>query len=113
MIVLFLCLAGIQGHSFANTNTSGSAAQENTATIDRTRDNIPQWEDLGMENLLVVGSQPTVTAPTPMRLSHDNGSPLGRAAATQNRMRHSVVERDALPHRAQPDYIYHLLCLRL
>lgn len=114
LIVLLLCMAGWQMSALAY---NGGGASRNVtdvaATIDRTSDNMPQWEDLGLEDLLVVSSQPTVTAPTSMRLSHEHGSPLSRNVATTHRVLHHAPRGNALPHRAQSCYIYRLLCLRL
>ena len=111
--MVLLCLAGWQMPVLACNSQDDPSASRESATIGCTNDDMPQWEDLGMEDLLVVVSQPTVTAPTTMRLSNDHGSPLGRAAAASGHLLHRTSGRSVQPHRAQPGYIYRLLCLRL
>ena len=118
IITLMLCLIGVQLQCVAfeapstgkESNCHIPARQSN---IGHTSDDLPQWEDFGMENVLVVGSQPTVTAPVSVRPAHENGSVCGRNADAMHRFQHPASERSVLPHRALAGYIYHLLCLRL
>lgn len=118
LIALLLCLVVTQGQCVAlkSDGIVGAANHKvpnGKAAIGHTSDDLPQWEDFGMENVLVVGGQPTVTAPVSARPAHENGSPFGRGIEALHRYQRPASERSCLPHRAYPGYIYHLLCLRL
>lgn len=80
--------------------------------LEHTRDNRPNWGDLGMENVLAVG-QPNISAPTVVRVVHENASPLSRGTGMSRRTFHSVPSVVSIPHCTQPGYLYLLLCLRL
>lgn len=108
-ILIVLLLMGWQCSYAAQQYTCRDTGNH---TLERTRDNRPHWDDLGMENVLAVG-QPTVVAPTVVRVVHENVSPLSRGTGMSRRtFRSSPVDVD-IPHCAQPDYLYLLLCLRL
>lgn len=115
-LLLFLVVVQVQSVALERGNAHSAVekqAQNGKAAIGHTSDDLPQWEDFGMENVLVVGGQPTVTAPVSERPEHEYGSVFGRCAEAMHRFQHSASERSALPHRAQSGYIYHLVCLRL
>ena len=75
---------------------------------------LPQWEDLGLENILFVGGQSTVAAPTVMRLPYNTmmGMPFA-VVERQTVQSFFLMSRSALPHRACDNYIYVILSLRL
>lgn len=109
MMLLLLLLTGWQWHVWSQPLDKGGREE---TTLGATRDDRPQWGDLGMENVLAV-SQPTVEAPTSFRVAHDSGSPIGRHVAAGNHLFRSPAVAAATPHRPQPGYLYLLLCLRL
>lgn len=82
-------------------------------TLQATGCDRPQWEDLGLEDLLLPVSQPSVEAPTTLRHVHENAHYEPLASAQRLRLPSCVALRSALPHRAVPGYLYLLLCLRL
>ncbi len=100
---------GWQGRAVAQHPMCGAAERQ---TLESTRDDRPQWGDLGLENVLAV-SQPTVEAPTTFRLAHDSAEPLVRRAVMEHHLLRPLAEPSASPHRVVPRYIYKLLCLRL
>ena len=108
-VILALLLLGWQA-SFAAQHI---AYHNNTRhTLEHTRDNRPQWDDLGMDNVLAVG-QPSVSAPTVVRVVHENASPLSRIVAMSRCIFPTAPVRVLIPRCAQPGYLYLLLCLRL
>lgn len=109
MMMLLLLLTGWQGHVWSQPLDKGG---REAMTLGTTRDDRPQWQDLGMENVLVV-SQPTVEVPTTLRLSSGSATPLVRRADEVHRYFRSLLLASASPHRAMPGYLYFLLCLRL
>lgn len=115
MVMLLLLLAGWQGTACGQWPTAdgskGDAAGQQS-TLGASRDDRPQWQDLGMENVLVV-SQPTVEASTTLRIATDGAAPLARRADAVQRYFRALVLASASPHRAMPGYLYFLLCLRL
>ena len=115
MVMLLLLLAGWQG-SVCGQWTSADGQRDEVAdqrpTLGATRDDRPQWQDLGMENVLVV-SQPTVEAPSTLRIATDGATPMVRRADSVQRYFRMMVLAAASPHRAMSGYLYFLLCLRL
>ncbi len=109
LIFLLLLLMGWQGRAVAQHPMCGAAERQ---TLESTRDDRPQWGDLGLKNVLAV-SQPTVEAPTTFRLAHDSAEPLVRRAVMEHHLLRPLAEPSASPHRVVPRYIYKLLCLRL
>ena len=109
LMMILLLLVGWQGRATAQRPMCGTVEQQ---ALESTRDDRPQWGDLGLENVLAV-SQPTVEAPTTFRLAHDSAAPLVRRAVMVHRLLRPLAEPSASPHRVVPRYIYKLLCLRL
>ena len=109
VILLLLLLMGWQGNVVAQPHT----AEGVVPSVGCERDERPQWEDLGLEDLLVTVSQPSVSAPTTVRVVHEQGAALFRFAVACHRMFRSPSVAASTPHRASPGYLYLLLCLRL
>ena len=111
-MVLLLCTIGWNApHAAAEPDSRRATAH---ATIGDTRDNVPQWQDIGMCDVLAVTGGSTLTPPTTVRVVHD--SPAGFApAAHAAAARHFSVHRlPALVHRRTVSgYIYMIHCLRL
>jgi hypothetical protein len=86
---------------------------DDVATLETTATDMPQWQDIGMADLLVVTSQPTVTAPTTMRVVHEGGSMLHRSASTAKSLARlgSAIQPEYRYRRS--GYIHLIVCLRL
>ena len=99
--------------------TSVSAAEghilPSQSGISQT-DHRPQWDDLGMQNVLAVRGQTTVAQPSTVRLTNNNPAGFGLAGCASQAMRRgwSVPLRrgDSRLHWRQ-GYIYLIQCLRL
>lgn len=89
--------------------------QESTcATIEGTGHNVPQWQDIGMCDVLAVTGGSTLTPPPTVRVVHD--SPSGTAPTThESGARHYSVKQLSVcsHHRTISGYIYIIRCLRL
>ena len=76
--------------------------------------NRPQWQDIGLYDVLAFTGNSTVTVPTTVRVAHD--SPTGTTTgATETLGRHYKTLR-AATHRSRHTvrgYIYLICCLRL
>lgn len=76
--------------------------------------NRPQWQDIGMYDILAVSGGSSVAPPTTVRVVND--SPSGATASTQTaQARHYSIMRLATHgyHRTVSGYIYLIRCLRL
>ena len=112
LILLLLCLTGWQTPTHATESLPSDDAA--IATIEGTSDNTPQWQDLGMCDILAVTGGSTLTPPSTVRVIHDNPAgttPVVQAAAS----RHYCVKRllTRSHHHIAGGYIYLIRCLRL
>ncbi|MBP3764035.1 MAG: hypothetical protein J6I49_09210 [Bacteroidales bacterium] len=97
---------------------SASAAlqgQERPATesLQPMDQDVPQWEDLGLENLLITASQPSVSAPSSFRGAHQHAPFEVDGRMWKFRHEQSPVWRYVFLRRSVTGYLYLLLCLRL
>ena len=93
--------------------SAASGAPQTEAGIDRT-DNRPQWQDVGMCDVLAITGGSTLTPPTSVRVLHD--SPTGTVSTAQaaGARYYSVQRASACSHRRTVSgYIYLIRCLRL
>ena len=94
-------------------------------SIGRTNDR-PQWDDLGMKNIMAVNGQSNITPPSPVRLACQgrrsaggNSHSTGIESALAMRMvRHCCYERDVcgiscIAGAGTREYLYLIRCLRL
>lgn len=113
--MLLLCLTVWQTSAVVAMDTPRqvSAGVLSPSTIERT-DDWPQWQDVGMCDVLAVTGGSTLTPPTSVRVVQD--SPAGTvttAQAAQSRC-YSVKRLSAYCHHHLVDgYIYLIHCLRL
>ena len=112
LMILLLCLAGWQTTVFASGNCP---SQKNTyATIEGTSHNVPQWQDIGMCDVLAVTGGSTLTPPTTVRVVHDSPSGIAPASHAAAARHYSVQRPSAYSHRRTVSgYIYLIRCLRL
>ena len=112
LMVLLFCLAGWIATAVAEE--CNGYPEQYRATVSSTSENLPQWQDVGMCDILAVTSGSTLTPPTTVRVIHD--SPVGNivlAQAAQAR-HHSRQGLSAYGyHRVVNGYIYLIHCLRL
>ena len=105
-----------------------SAAVETDAhsieSINRTNDR-PQWDDLGMKNIMVVGGQSNINA-SPVRLACQGRRPAGSnshstgidSTLAMRMVRHCRYAQEAcgiscIAGAGTRKYLYHIHCLRL
>ena len=106
---LLWLLAGVLPAAAGCPHPDGRAAQTlRAAPLER-----PQWEDVGLEDLLLTVVQPSLEAPTSHRSTHESAHCAAPAAPRASLHAPRCPLRSALPHRAVPGYLYLLLCLRL
>ena len=89
------------------------ASHSSLESIDRTN-NRPQWQDIGMCDVLAVTGGSTVTPPTTVRVIHD--SPTGTTASSQTAQAWHYSPMRLAAHSCRPvvgSYIYLIRCLRL
>lgn len=77
-------------------------------------DDRPQWQEIGLYDVLVFTGSSTLTAPTTVRVVHDNPS-VTTAGAMEILGRHYKTLRTAThgSRRTVGGYIYLICCLRL
>ncbi len=83
------------------------------SSVDRPADR-PQWQDIGMRDVLAITGGSSLTPPTTVRVVHE--SPVGFAPSLQSAVtRHYGFQSlSAYSHcRAVRGYIYLIRCLRL
>lgn len=109
---MLLCLAGWRTPVYAFGNHS--QAESARDVIECTGCDVPQWQDIGMCDVLAVTGGSTLTPPTTVRVMHDSPSgttPTTHATAAR---RYSVKRLSAHSHRSTVGgYIYMIRCLRL
>ena len=80
--------------------------------LSQTNDNRPQWQDVGLQDLLVTIGQPTVPTPSQVRPSHDYAAPFfGQSLSHQFK---SVRSKTNVPAEREPKgslYLWHFLRL--
>ena len=109
--VILLMMLLVAPAAFAvNADKQPDARTE--ATLDCATGERPQWEDLGMENL-VASSQTTVEAPSSQRLARDRVSPTGGASMGQSRPTYHLRLSAPLPRHVHKAYLHKIVCLRL
>ena len=112
LILLLLCMAGWQT-SVAQTENHSCQNNAN-ATLDGTRDNTPQWQDIGMCDVLAITGGSTLTPPTTVRVVHDSPAGIAPASHTAAARHYNVQRLSAYSHRRTVSgYIYLIRCLRL
>ena len=113
LIFLLLCVAGWQGSSVAQTENHSRQNIAN-ATLDGTRDNAPQWQDIGMCDVLAITGGSTLTPPTTVRVVHDSPSGIASASHAAAARHYNIQRLSAYSHRRTVSgYIYKIRCLRL
>lgn len=112
LIMLLLCMAGWQTSVAQTENHSCQSIAK--STLDDVRDNTPQWQDIGMCDVLAITGGSTLTPPTTVRVVHD--SPAGTVPTAQAaQSRHCSIQRllSCSRRRTVSGYIYLIRCLRL
>lgn len=109
-LTLLLLMIGWQTSAVAVENLY---RQVTDGVIDCTDDR-PQWQDVGMCDLLAIGGNSTLTSPTTVRVVQNSAS-SGTATAHAVVARHYRVNRLLVHcHRhTVSGYIYLIRCLRL
>ena len=96
--------------SVSAADTGNDCALE---SVDQTNDR-PQWQDIGMCDMLAVTGGSTVAPPVTVRVVHD--SPSGTSVTPQTiQLRHNSAQRLTANIQRRPvnGYIYMIHCLRL
>ena len=84
----------LSSEAFAQTPAPNTSSRSDN-NLHQTHDNRPQWQDVGLKDILMVEGQSTVTAPNPVRPLHDGAGQGGS---------HGLVDPIAL-------YLWHFLRL--
>lgn len=112
LILLLLCVVGWQT-SVAQTENHSCQNIAN-ATLNGTRDNTPQWQDIGMCDVLAITGGSTLTLPTTVRVVHDSPAGIAPASHAAAARYYNVQRLSAYIHRRTVSgYIYLIRCLRL
>lgn len=107
-VLLMLLLVGWPGMACSQALTVDVEEEAQ----DSSRSDCPQWQDLGMENVLAV-AQPTVSVPTTLRfLSFGSAMAEGGFVEMQHRFHPNGIAFLS-PFCPQSGYLYFLRCLRL
>lgn len=93
-----------------------------TAAVEEARaeagiygtDNRPQWQDVGMRDVLAVTGGSTLTPPSMVRVAHDGPTSIAPSAQAAQ-ARHYTIRRLSAKshHHIVNGYIYLIRCLRL
>lgn len=106
MVLLGVCLVP-QG-------VRAQAPQEPATTLSQTEPQRPEWQDVGLHDLLMSGGQSALTLPTAHRTPHQPSPGLNAAAAAQQVRTSQFAPPVGHPHPRQARAYLHLLrCLRL
>lgn len=125
LVFTFIILAG-GFHLSLTASTVNNESKNFTDCITPTSNDIPQWSELGMENVLTAGEETSVSAPqSGSRLAgrnHTNNfSPRGHHDDEGDRLIDSLFQLAGftqahavgMPTRVIDYYIYYIYCLRL
>ena len=113
LMLLLLCMLGWHTSAIAAVEPHIQYEGSSLSYIDHTDDS-PQWEDVGMCDILAITGGSTLIPPSTVRVVHD--SPSGIAPTIQSvGARHYIIQRlSAYSHcRMVSGYIYLIRCLRL
>ena len=66
----------LSSEAFAQTPAPNTSSRSDN-NLHQTHDNRPQWQDVGLKDILMVEGQSTVTAPNPVRPLHDGAGQGG------------------------------------
>lgn len=108
-VVLLFCAF----HEVAAGGLAGQLPLHGDNCLYQTESNRPQWQDVGLQDILMVEGQSTVTAPTPARPQHD-GAPQGCPHNLQNSICPQCVVDPPAPQkggRRGSLYMWHTLRL--
>ena len=98
------------------TNVSAvesDASHSTLESIDRTN-NRPQWQDIGMCDVLAVTGGSTLTPPTTVRVVHDGPTSIAPTSQASTARRYRLLRQSAYSQRRTVNgYIYKIRCLRL
>ena len=75
-IACVVLLFSLVSEVFAHTTTPNTSSTTDY-NLYQTHDDRPQWQDLGLKDILMVEGQSTVTAPNPVRPLHDGAGQGG------------------------------------
>lgn len=113
LMFLLLCLMGWQSSVTAAIEIPIQDAGANASSIDRT-DNRPQWQDVGMCDVLAITGGSTLTPPSTVRVVHDGPAGTTPTAQAAQALQYNVQRLLAYSHRRiVSGYIYMIRCLRL
>ena len=121
-LLTFLSVAVGNAHTHYSAYP-GATQQGSSHTLGQTRDDRPSWQDVGLQDLLVPGSQNVVEAPHTVASAGSNhgsghGGGLGAYGTEARSQSAMVAQRVAqhtivLPARASDYYLFYLSRLRL
>ncbi|MBQ6046080.1 MAG: hypothetical protein IJL38_00460 [Bacteroidales bacterium] len=104
-----LCLLLPTNVSAVQRNASGISSE----SIGRT-DNAPQWQDIGMNDVLAVTGSTSIVPPTTVRVVHDSQASTAPTAQMAQARHYKPLRLTT--HSSRPmkgGYIYLIRCLRL
>lgn len=106
-LAMLLCDVSWAAESSAATLGAGQG------TIYQNSKDVPQWQNVGLEDLLVVSSQPSVPTARPMRQVYALGEDVGQKALVRIPYVAAHVVWTVMSRSVPGCYIYFLLNLRL
>lgn len=110
---LLLCLMGWQSSVTAAVEIPIQDGGRSSSTIDRTDDR-PQWQDVGMCDVLAITGGSTLTPPSTVRVVHDSPAGIIPTAQAAQARQYNVQRLLTYSHRRiVSGYIYKIRCLRL
>ena len=107
LLVLLLVIQGAQSQPLPSSNQF-----DPNNCLSQTADNRPQWDDVGLHDILFAIGQPTVPAPNYVRLPYDYAPPTHCSIPRHYMALLSCGER--VPPRHEPKgslYLWHFLRL--
>lgn len=117
LIILLLLLVGCLGtglhaQTMAAAEQSVAPVTQTDNRLSETHSDRPQWENLGLRNLLTAGNESLSTAPASPKVQHQSCS-LRQGDEPWTLMERDMAGWRMLPSRVIDYYVYCLLKLRL